>query len=216
MVTALYDLGRSQWSSFRRSFDVYLSNAIYVLSLDVPIVAFVEPKIVPFIQHFRKTKRHITRIIVSDLRDLEFSKEYYDVIAKVMDSEQFHQDNHILHHPEGFSPEYNVLMNAKMDFLKSAVDSNFFHSSHFFWIDMGYGHGGRDIFPENPCWEPANLIGDTDNITYIAVNDIDEVVDIHQLYKRRVGPGVNGAFFGGSAKAVQDYHDLYLSVLNVS
>ena len=52
-----------------------------------------------------------------------------------------------------------------------------------------------------------------DIITYIAVNDITQVESILQLYKRRIGPGVSGGFFGGSRKALQEYHDLYHEVL---
>ena len=54
---------------------------------------------------------------------------------------------------------------------------------------------------------------DLDRINYIAANNVSTVQSIFQLYKQRVGPGVNGGFFGGSTKAVKDYFDLHHYVL---
>ena len=82
------------------------------------------------------------------------------------------------------------------------------------WI--WYGHGNHSIFPKSGCWGPRKLTDDhkfDDVVTYIAVNDITHVESILRLYKQRIGPGVSGGFFGGSRKALGQYHDLYHEVL---
>ena len=215
-MTALFDLGRSSWPHFRRPFYIYLAYAVHLLSLHVPLVIYAEPKLEPFLRYFRNSKPDLTIFVVTDLTQLPFAKAHGRRIADVMRSEKFHRHNYILDHPEGFSAEYNVLMNAKLSMLKDAAKRNDFKTDNYFWIDIGYGHGNHSIFPKSGCWSPQKIIDDGRNddvITYIAVNDITQVESILQLYKRRIGPGVSGGFFGGPWKALEQYHDLYHEVL---
>ena len=179
-------------------------------------MVYTEPKVEPFLRYFRDSKPHLTTFVVTDLTQLPFAKAYGRRIADVMRSESFHRQNDQLDHPEGFSAEYNVLMNAKLSMLKDAAERDDFHSENFFWIDIGYGHGNQSVYPTAGCWSPESLINDRkygDEITYIAVNDVTQVSTILQLYQRRIGPGVNGGFFGGSRKALEQYYDLYHEVL---
>ena len=172
------------------------------------MVAYVDNRTEMFVRLSRRGKEHLTVIRVIRLDDLELHKDY-DRIVSVMHSEEFKRDNLLLKHPEGFSAQYNILMNSKTDLLLEASRVNVFNSTHFFWMDMGYGHG-NDVFPADNQWTPWNLIENpTDKITYIAVNNLTLVKSVFDIYKRRVGPGVNGGFFGGSRRAVELYHDVH-------
>ena len=44
-------------------------------------------------------------------------------------------------------PEYNLLNYLKAEFVLNASLINPFNSTHFFWIDGGYGHGLPNIWP---------------------------------------------------------------------
>lgn len=211
VVTALYDLGREHWPHFRRRLSTYLTYAIRLLNLDVPMVIYIDSTVEPFVRHFRRHLDHITVYKIGDLSDLQYYKQYRDRIAWVMTTEDFHANNGLLHHPEGFSPEYNVLMNAKFTMLYDTVHENPFDSSYFYWLDMGYGHG-QDVYPNYCGWSPNNIMDDSGRITYVAINNVSTVESVFQLYKQRVGPGVNGGFFGGSAKAVKKYYQLHKQV----
>ena len=211
IVTALFDIGRGSWPHFRRRFEVHLANSIQLLSMDVPLVAFIDARSEPFVRYFRGNRDHITDIHVVDLTDLDYYKRYWQRIRDVMDSEEFIRDNKILNHPEGFSADYNVIMNAKVSMLSDTASRNVFNTAYFYWLDMGYAHGA-DVFPKYCHWAPNNIMDDSNKITYIAVNDVFIVESILQLYKQRVGPGVNGGFFGGNKKAVTAYHALYRDV----
>ena len=130
-----------------------------------------------------------------------------------MSSDTFKEDNDVLGHPEGFSPEYNILMNAKFAMMHEVAHRNKFGSAFIYWLDIGYAHG-HNVYPKDHRWVPRNIMTgpNKDKITYIIVNDINLVKDIHQLYKKPVGPAVNGGFFGGSLAAMDRYYHLFNSV----
>jgi hypothetical protein len=45
------------------------------------------------------------------------------------------------------APRYNLVTYLKAEFVLNASLVNPFNSSHFFWIDGGYGHGLPNIWP---------------------------------------------------------------------
>ena len=100
LVTALFDLGRSRWPHFRRPFYIYLTYAVHLLSLHVPLVVYADPSLEPFLRYFRNSKPHFTTFVLTDLTQLSFAKAYGRRIADAMRSEKFHGHNYILDHPE--------------------------------------------------------------------------------------------------------------------
>lgn len=209
IVSALYDLGRERWPAFRRSFNSYLNSSIQMLNLNVPLVVYVEDKIKPFIDLLRTGKESITLVKTLPFHDLKYYS-YIDDIRTAMQTEEFKKDNGLLNHPEGFSPEYNILMSSKLHMLHEAATENVFKTPFFFWLDIGYAHG-NDVYPKTCNWAPNNLMASnhSDKITYLQMNAIHLAKSIFDVYKKQVGPCVNGGFFGGSVKAVSDYYHLY-------
>ena len=65
VVTALFDLGRGQWKNFRRPLELYLNYSSQLLSLEIPIVAYVQPEIADRIWEMRRGKEHLTDVVVS-------------------------------------------------------------------------------------------------------------------------------------------------------
>ena len=174
------------------------------------MVIYVEPKTQEFVLKHRRGKEHLTRIILTTIQDLEYYSEH-DRIKEIMESENFTAKNPLLTHPEGFSPEYNILMNSKLALLRNATRRNHFKNRYFFWMDMGYGHG-NDIFPKNCYWTPRNLMNGRDKITYIMLNQLSFIDSSHVLYKTKLPPFVNGGFFGGSRVAIDRYYFLHKEV----
>lgn len=144
---------------------------------------------------------------------MPFYKDYFDQVSLIMSSDGFRANNSVLTHPEGFSPEYNILMNAKFAMMHEVAHRNMFGSEFIYWLDIGYAHG-HNVYPKDPRWIPRNIMTgpNKDKITYIIVNDINLVKDINQLFKKPVGPAVNGGFFGGSLYAMDRYYHLFNSV----
>lgn len=209
IVTSLLNLHREKWRYFSRDLSIYLRYAENLLKLDLPMILFVDESVTNFIHKWRVGKEHITQVVSTNLSSLNLYKKYYKQVQQIMSSQEFKRNHSLLLHPEGFSPEYNILMNSKLSLLYDASVNNSFNSKYFFWIDIGYGHGAGDIFPNNPHWLPRNLMTYSDKITYIELNPIKYLRTIHDIYKQQMPPFLNGGFFGGSLKAVQEYYWLH-------
>ena len=210
IVTALIDLGREKWPYFQRRFDYYLYYSVQLLRMNVPLVAYVDDRVIDFARHHRRGKEHMTRFIhVANVTELE-GYRHYDRISAIMTSAEFVDANPLLRHPEGFSPEYNVLMNSKLSLLRRATAENRFGTRYFFWTDMAYGHG-HDIYPKSCSWAPRSIMTG-DRITYIELYDLRRISSFRTIYKQKVAPFMNGGFFGGSSAAIDDYYHLYNAV----
>lgn len=209
IVSALLNLHREKWPYFRRPFETYLDYAENLLLLNVPLVLYVDQGAESFVSKLRAGKENLTRIKVINVTDLDFHKQYYAQVEEIMSSEEFKQNHALLTHPEGFSPDYNILMNSKLSLLYNATVDNVFSSRYFFWVDMGYGHGDGNVYPKSGNWIPQNIMNYDDRISYIELNPVKYVRTIFDIYKRKVPPFLNGGFFGGSAWSVQEYYWLH-------
>ena len=188
---------------------MFVKSTHVLVTTHVPVTLQVRD----YVAYLRRGKEHITRIIVVDLSDLEYFA-YKDAITAIMQSVEFGSDNALLTHPEGFSAEYNILMNSKLSLLHSAAEENHFRSAYFFWVDAGYGHG-KDVFPKSCTWAPRNLMrANDDRVTYIQLVDLTLIESVHSIYKKPLPPFINGGFFGGSQKALDEYYNLHKTVFD--
>ncbi|CAH1779121.1 unnamed protein product [Owenia fusiformis] len=212
IVTALFDIGRKRWPSYKRTYQDYLNFAQNVLKLDVNLVFYVEEKGRYFVEKHRQGKEHKTEVVLTDWKNFTFYN-YLSEMETIMGSKEFKSNHQQLNNPEGFSPLYNFLMSAKFFIMYETTLRNTFHSDYFFWMDAGYGHGNSDIFPPEDCpWAPCNILNDT--ISYIRLGPTDVYKpNINRLYKMAVPPVINGGFFGGSKKVIQNFYKLYKDVL---
>lgn len=216
-VTALYDIKRDKWPRFERKFEQYLQYFKNFLNLRTNLVMFSEKST---LDQMRLTFGHLLQPnvypIIQRWVDIEYQK-YRQNVTQVMDSEEFKKDNKLLKSkiPEAFSVDYVLLMNNKLSFLKEAIDINPFNSTHFFWIDAGFGHGNKTIFPStNNTWKPSKLLSLNNFITYIMLLKNPFIYKGHEdnLHKLPLNPVLNGAFFGGDKNAVLEYYHLYYIV----
>ena len=146
-------------------------------------------------------------MVIREFEELEYYKDA-ERVRGIMESDEFKDGHPFITHPEGFSPDYNIMMNSKFALVFEAARMNYFHSDYILWVDMGYGHG-NDVYPRDCNWSPSNIMNDTDKITYIQLNDLAILDNIYDLYKKRMPPFVNGGFFGGSPKAIEEYFYLH-------
>jgi hypothetical protein len=153
------------------------------------------------------------------MHDIEYEK-YRQNVTRTLESTEFRTNNAMwLHkHPEAISADYILLMSNKLSFMKEAIEINPFRSSHFFWIDAGYGHGNKTSFQVDTIpWKPSKLLKLKGLITYILLLKDPYIYKGHAywLHKMPVACVLNGAFFGGDQQAVLEYYFLYKSVFKI-
>ncbi|XP_071123347.1 protein HtrL-like [Mytilus edulis] len=210
LVTAIYDIGRGNWNNWKRSFLTYIQYFLHILKLNAKLVVFCEKSTEKFI---RKEYGHLLHsnvvFIVKRFSKIEFER-YRHIIYNIMETDEFKENNTMLQNPEGFSVDYIILMNNKLSFLKEAMEVNIFNSSHFFWIDGGYGHGDANIFRNVQGLTPLRLLALNKTVTFIQLHDTEIYKKYGiRIHKESIDPAFPGGFFGGYKSAVLELYHLY-------
>ena len=92
VITALYDIGRSDWKDFSMSYHTYLHWMQKALNLRSHMVVFTEPKFEDKIREMRSNvdpTGEMTTYVINTLQDLEVYKKWNDGICEVMQDEVF-------------------------------------------------------------------------------------------------------------------------------
>ncbi|KAK7497665.1 hypothetical protein BaRGS_00011060, partial [Batillaria attramentaria] len=214
VVTAMLDIGRGNWSTQKRSYNTYLLYMHRMLSLDVNMVVFVDPRGRPFVDWMRRGREQRTLVVVTRVEELPYFK-HRQRIQEIMDSEEYRRDNELVEKRlcESWVPEYDILQWSKLYFMHEAIRRDPFSNSYFVWLDGGYGHG-KDVFPSDGVWQPKNLLEYPDRVTFIERESV-ETYRQHaaRLHKMSINI-IAGLFFGGGKRAVERLYALQQDLIS--
>ena len=139
IITALYDIGRSDWKDFAMSYDTYLHWMANTLALNCEMVIFIQPKFEERVRLMRsKADPHntMTKYVINEIEDLEAYKIWNEPLTDLMQSEEFKSKRHWDHVPEMNHPLYNIVMFNKVFFLQEALGLCP-DATHLLWLDAG-------------------------------------------------------------------------------
>jgi len=219
LVTAIYDIGRSEIGSMARSFDHYLEKFAELVSIPYNFVVYTD----------RQTKERIqSRFGV--LKNVVFVDREIEAIYGSND-EIFNLVNEIRQDPKwqsraGWLPDspqcklkyYNPLVMSKMFLLNDARIYNFFASTYFFWIDAGITQTVSINYLRHI--EKVPRICGT-NVLFLAF-PYQNSQEIHGFEKNAMdqyaGKSVDlvcrGGFFGGNYLGIEEANKQYYELLN--
>lgn len=133
-VTGFFNLNRESWKYWSRNLNVYLNNAKRILSIDNPMVIFIEKEFEEFVIENRKNKK--TKIIIIKLEELEYYK-YKNKILQIMQSKEFINNCVDKNVPEMWNADYNIVTWSKLYLMFKAIQLDYFGTDFFAWIDFG-------------------------------------------------------------------------------
>jgi hypothetical protein len=170
IVTALYDIGRENWSNFRMSYHTYLWWMENTLSLNTNMVIFTESKFEEIITKNRKKidpELKKTKIIVKDLKDTEAYKVYGEPLKNLMVSQSFISKVSFKDVPEMCQYLYNVVMFGKLNFLQEVKNKEYFPEQKFLvWADAAGLREKIECY-SNTLWPDESKL-DVDKITFFS------------------------------------------------
>lgn len=140
IVTCLFDIGRDKWDNFTMSYDAYLSYMKNMLSIDQYMNIYTEEKFFKPIFEMRSEvdpKMKKTKIRIVTLENSHCDKLWGTRIRRVMASEEFKQGIAFPDVPEMCKPWYNILMYSKIYWMNLAINSDYFQTDNFMWLDSG-------------------------------------------------------------------------------
>ncbi|ECT8367051.1 hypothetical protein C4V74_24755, partial [Salmonella enterica] len=143
IVTAYFDIGRSQWTSqngfaprIERTTDEYMSWFSNLAQLENDMVIFTSPDLKPRIEEIRGGKP--TTIVTLDL-----NKKFRHIRSRIAAIQsdvafKFRTPVEQRGNPEYLSADYVLLCNLKTYFVNQAIRQGLIKDDMAAWIDFGY------------------------------------------------------------------------------
>lgn len=232
-ATCFYDIGRSDWETFPRTFDDYLAEFEPFVDLfnkedrqkHQLFVYLDTAHLGRFEKYLQKNEpaaeRNIHVVPITE-KWLEKTTQWKDLEKEreVMGSEEYKKTvGDRVKFPESRFPEYTMINHIKIDLLKHVYDyfvRGDVSKSYLAWVDFGFfkkDHLARG--PEN--YVPERLLDETnfetDKVHYTVINPLSEE-DLDAAYTLKNAPEkVAGYFFFLRSDRILGYHKLYRETL---
>ena len=213
VVTALYDLGRQGWKGFERPFDNYKEWMRSMLSFDTPMVVFVDPADVKFVEDARLNKESKTSIIPIKFSEFVTEVNHGEKIRQVMQTKEFLAGQAAPNHPQVSFPDYNILMHEKIQFVKRAIEDNPFNTSHYMWLDAGVYHmnNRHDLIGEKFPTKKGNFLDS--KMHFICIEEPTESdLQLESFYKGH-NVKIIGTSWMGHKAAILDFEKSYTALI---
>lgn len=150
VVTSLYDIGRGRMNGkfVYRPFEDYLSWMKNLLLMNCPMVIYTSKSNYSYIIENRP-KLYPTKIVIRELENLRAYKyrEILDETIKKMKLMGYKHDHYDIC-PEFVTPDYNIVIYSKLDFLKESSEENIFNTEYFIWLDARSFRNSLQFNPE--------------------------------------------------------------------
>lgn len=185
IVTAFFDIGRSEWPFYQRPNRFYLDCFARMAKINNDMVIYTEEKFKDFIVAARKQNPYKTTVVLNNPIDKDEScKKQIGIIKQIMDSDKFKENIKDYSSPEYWSPLYVVVTNLKSRFVYNSFKNNIIDTKLAAWIDFGYVRSDNYL-PENLEWKfPYNddKIHMFNLIPIDVEHNIEDVVKTNTVY----------------------------------
>lgn len=218
VVTALFDIKRGKLTGKEaRSIETYLTWFKNVLTLQAPMVIYIEPMYKDFILEHRKPMLEYTRIVETPISALENS-ELNARVQAIIKKADFKNDRHRLDRPELNLSLYNTICYNKINWLVEEINRPTFPCKYFIWMDAGYMHGSPMIkkFTDRIWPDPVSVkVLDDNRIHILCIRPVTPDLlkdETGRFLKHRIFH--SGGAFAGTAQAISTYAIKYGNVLD--
>jgi hypothetical protein len=229
LVTAFFDIGRSNWSSFTRSTECYINSFIHYYNYDYKMIIFIDDRYIDVVKEKiskmnSTTSENKTLIPINStwLDENIYSWRQIDSVKEVMSSEYYKNicSNRIKNgYPENVYAEYNLINISKIDFICYAInniltigntDTNF-----ICWSDFGYFSSILNNNTDNFPYTSLDIrYFNTKKINFCLRNKLNEN-DKDYIYSLLNAPQTfTGTFWGANCKNMKLFQTLVHDEVN--
>lgn len=219
LVTAFYDIGRGEWSSYQRSANKYMTSFKNYLDLEYEMFVFLDDR---YMAEFADNKRKNVVFIPINMDWLRTNCKSWaqlDRVRNIMYSVNYRtllKDRIENGHPENISPQYNIVNHSKIDFINYLITEKLVTSDTFVcWSDFGYHNS---ILQNDPHRFPTSALDPNKfNLTKLnfclrnTVIPEDSDILTTLLVAREV---FTGSFFAGPVDKMIELYELYHECLD--
>lgn len=212
LVTAFLDIGRSDWTAFKRNTLQYFSDFSPYLSLDHEMVVYIDVKFEGPLRSLLSGRKNDVTVIPVDQSWLKGNIHAWSRLERereIMNDEDFKRKiSHRSSNPECCRPEYNTVQHAKIDFVMHAVST--VRAEVYAWTDFGFFQD-RSRIPRAPL--DLSLF-DLSHINFQSMSEIrDTDFDVERTL-RSPRDLIGGFFYLGTPRLLEEYQALYHSIVD--
>lgn len=208
IVSAFLDIGREEWSTFRRSTEQYFSHFKPYVAMNHDMIVFIDSKHIESLRVICDNNNHIKLIPIDKqwMQDNIYAYRQLSREKEIMESDKFKNlVKHRLLHPECSKPEYNIIQHAKIDFVAHVINNKLSEADYFAWSDFGYFQHSSRI----PKFGLDINKFDLEKINFQAINTLCPS-DFNIAFTLTNAPErIGGFFYLGNAKNLLIYQDIY-------
>lgn len=148
LVTAFFDVGRKNWTGFKRDDTKYLNYFRHWARMRNQLIVYTTPPLAEAVMDIRKEFGLDGRTTVIPIDDVKsVAPDIYEAIKHAMKHRESWLFHRCLNTPESWSYKYNYVTGLKTYWVQDAVNRGLAEGMTA-WIDFGYDHGG-DYFPHD-------------------------------------------------------------------
>lgn len=214
LVSAFLDIGRQDWSTFRRSMQQYFANFSPYTRISHDMIVFMDDKHIETLRKVCGDSPHIKIIPINREWMHEHIHAYRQLPREreIMESESFKKlVSHRLGHPECSKPEYNIMQHAKIDFVCHVITHKLADAEYFAWTDFGYFQDPSRI-PKKDRFGLDLSKFNLERVNFQAMSNITKQ-DFNVMYTLTQAPErVGGFFYMGAPAQLLKYQELYHEV----
>lgn len=200
IVTGLFDINRIELDG--RSWNSYLNWFEKTLSINAPMVVFVEEKTYDFVKS--KRSDHNTKIIVQNIKDLNMYM-YKDRMDTIISSDSYKRTIKDSNRIECKNSLYAIIQFSKFYWMAHASKENYFNSDYFIWMDAGLSRFFDDLntsnrYPSESMESQLISFGDKAFIQTFCCTypDLFNASSLNESYLLDSRSYVMGGLFGGN------------------
>lgn len=204
VVTSLFDINRSAIDG--RSWQSYLDWFEKTLSINAPMVVFIEEKTYDFVKARRNSDN--TKIIVQNIQDLGMYK-HKNRMDDIINSNTYKHKIHDANRIECKNSLYTIIQFSKFDWMVHASKNNYFNSGYFIWMDAGLSRFFDDLntsnrYPSESMEKELLSFGDKVFIQTFCCSypDLFNAATLNENYLCDNRSYVMGGLFGGNSQII--------------
>ena len=210
VITGLFDIGRGNWTNYRRPIEYYIHYFKNVLSLQAHMVIFCEEQFVKVVHTVRDTLPYSTIVITTSFEELYMYK-YKDLLLAIQKDPNYSKDHPNKLCPEIAIPAYSLVTASKPALLLRG--SKLAKTDYCIWLDGGYTHSTVDI--SKIKWNPKALYEVKDKMSMIKLRDMTDMIsDNPKEFSDQYIDIINGGFFGGHKNTIQEVCTKYYEIVD--
>lgn len=173
-------------SNHYQDLDFYIQNGKKLLQQDFNKVIFIDPKVK---EYFKEFENQTNKFVEFSMKDIYL----FDKIHSLK--------NGVHGNPNKDTNEFFSIMCNKTEFIRKAINLNFFNCDYYFWIDFGI----YKIFDSNICIEKLN--NKYEKVRIGSIWGLDNLQRNNNIFKN-VSWYFAGGVFGGNKSVLLTFADL--------